>query len=695
MNRKELLKQDIKFSSVAKIKISFMVGKAVSKTLKLVSNFGGGSYTDGKTITVGTPSFVLEGTKEYKRANKLTGFVFSYMEVWMLRIALLVHEISHILFSDFKEFQKFQDWCVIEYDDIKAKLNPIGQKAFPRVVRHISAQLNNAVEDGRCEHFLVNKFPGTGKYLKFLNGTMWKMADTPSESDIVNLIMCLCYIATMGVNPQYYKKLDKELKANVRKVRKDVISITNIASPLVASKKLQRVMIKLKPYLEEKIIKEVEDAAMLELILKMLLEFADFSNRNPIERPTADLDGNSITIHIGVPFKDEDEDEDDVNNNNGNEDKPEDGNEDKPEDENEDKPEDTDEDEDENADNDDDDGQQDSNDDSDSELDNIDEINDAIKSEIDKAIEDAKIDAEKEYNAQVKKAEEEEANNHDLTESDIAEIMEGYEDEVIKGFQILDVNVNLLAPEEIRRRGRVLGKKLEEFFKAQEVYDLRGQHSGSLDKKSLHRLGVNDYRIFEKKGEPFFLDTAFAIVWDGSGSMAGDKQKQSTIACAIIEEALKYLLPLKIVNFTTSGNRVVHYNVKGFDDNNPKKNYAYSFGSSRSFDGGNKDGYSIRVVAKELMKRPESNKIMIIMSDGLPSDYNNSKLGLNDVRTVVKKARKDGIKVIPMFFGDNNFRRETLPKYKLMYEKNIINCSPENITKELVKQIKMLLMTVK
>lgn len=747
MKKEELLRQDAKFIPVAKTKIALMLGRTVTKVINFVSTFGGGSYTDGKVVAVGTPEFVIEGTEEYKNASKLTGLEFSYIEVWMMRTALLVHEVSHLLFSSFKEFKKFQDWCVVEFDSMKSKLSPAGQKVLPQVIRKISAQLNNAVEDGRCEHFLVNKFPGSAKYLKFLNGTFWKLGVKPADSDVVNLIMSLCYIATSGVTPQYYGKLDKELRDNVEMVWKDVIDVTNTASPMVANKKLQKVMIKLKPYLEKKLLKEIENAAILQQIIQMLIEFSDFTNGNPIEKPGEDLDGNSITIHIKVPPKSgkgsgsgkgspskekskekskdgssgegEGKDGEEKKDGEGEGKDGKDGKDSKDgkdgkdgkggKDHKDDKPaskrqapdhaerggEESGEDSSQqNADNN---GQgnggNNKSPESDTTNEDIDAVNEAIKEEIDKAIDEATESAAKEYDAQVKKAEASEKEDESLSDSDVSDVRDGYEDPYVEGYKSVNVDVNMAAPEEIRKRGRMLRKQLEAFFKEQETYDLREQHSGRLDKKSLHKIGAMDYRIFEKKGQPYHVDTCLTIVWDGSGSMCGEKQKQSTIACATIEEALKPLMPIKVINFTTEGNVVKHFNVKGFGDTDKNRNYAYSYGSSRSFSGGNKDGYSIKIATKELQKRSEANKIMIIMSDGLPSDYRSHGDALSDVKTAVKNARKDGIKVIAMFFGDNSFRKNTYNEYKAMYEKNLINCAPENITKELVKEIRALFMS--
>ena len=92
------------------------------------------------------------------------------------------------------------------------------------------------------------------------------------------------------------------------------------------------------------------------------------------------------------------------------------------------------------------------------------------------------------------------------------------------------------------------------------------------------------------------------------------------------------------------------------------------------------------------MKRSEQNKILLVLSDGLPSDYHSHAQAIGDVKTAVKTARQNGIKVIAIFFGNDDFRRNTMEEYKEMYEKNLISCAPQDISKELVKQIRMLFM---
>lgn len=48
---------------------------------------------------------------------------------------------------------------------------------------------------------------------------------------------------------------------------------------------------------------------------------------------------------------------------------------------------------------------------------------------------------------------------------------------------------------------------------------------------------------------------------------------------------------------------------------------------------GNKDGYSIRAAALDLAKRTERRKILVVLSDGLPSGYFSEAEAVDDVRT--------------------------------------------------------------
>src|SRR5699024_9352590 len=67
----------------------------------------------------------------------------------------------------------------------------------------------------------------------------------------------------------------------------------------------------------------------------------------------------------------------------------------------------------------------------------------------------------------------------------------------------------------------------------------------------------------------------------------------------------------------------------------------------------NRDGFSIRVVTKELEARSEKNKFLLVFSDGEPAAMNYEENGIVDTHQAVSEARKKGIDVIGMFLAND------------------------------------------
>jgi hypothetical protein len=217
--------------------------------------------------------------------------------------------------------------------------------------------------------------------------------------------------------------------------------------------------------------------------------------------------------------------------------------------------------------------------------------------------------------------------------------------------------------------------------------EITGLKAGSLNTRALYRYKNRDLSVFKERKLPTIVDAVYYICWDGSGSMCGDKQMESAYACAVIEEAVRGLYPMKIINFSTNPG-VVHYIVKDFDDKT-KKNAAYSFGAQRYFSGGNKDGFSIRQCTEELIKRKETNKFLIVLSDGAPSDYSSHKEAVDDVRNAVAFARANKIDVTSIFFGSEYERDSQIGLYNEMYgASHIISCEPNEIVNHMVNIVK-------
>jgi len=233
-----------------------------------------------------------------------------------------------------------------------------------------------------------------------------------------------------------------------------------------------------------------------------------------------------------------------------------------------------------------------------------------------------------------------------------------------------------------------LHQKLDRILREQRVR-VESQRKGALSQKALWKVAVNDPDVFQRKSPPSKCETAFYLLIDRSGSMGmgygngNSKLFTALLTAAVIEEALKGLAYTKVVAFDGGNDVVEHVVIKDF---NQKEN------GNRCFDAldqlaagnGNKDGYSIRVAAMDLEKRNEKRKVLIVLSDGLPSAYSKEAEAIGDVRTAVQDARRKGVIVIPIIYGVAD-EAESFEAYQQMYEKGIITASSENILNEFEK----------
>ena len=252
-------------------------------------------------------------------------------------------------------------------------------------------------------------------------------------------------------------------------------------------------------------------------------------------------------------------------------------------------------------------------------------------------------------------------------------------------------------PPELDAAVRRLDREFERILRMKRQ-ERRFTRSGILDGRNLYRTGWRDPDIFLRKGTPIETDMAVHLLLDNSGSMSCYVQMQavngqspqvsksqlSRTAASVMEMALSRFAALKVTLFDVRGGRVRHLTLKQFDQ---KESTSQVYNSIKrvGVGGGNKDGYSIRVASGELLSRREARKILIILSDGLPSDYaGGEEAALHDVRTAVREARRSGITVIPIMFGDQLFREEKKEQFAYMYD-SFVSCDPENVLDEFTR----------
>ena len=162
------------------------------------------------------------------------------------------------------------------------------------------------------------------------------------------------------------------------------------------------------------------------------------------------------------------------------------------------------------------------------------------------------------------------------------------------------------------------------------------------------RLNVQRYaspnrttRVFDKRLVPSNHDLAVFLLVDESGSMTiDDRYIWARNAAIVIAEACeKAGIPLYVMGFTADDSYdAEHYHYVRWHNNRKARIAMMSIHGRHN----NFDGYSIRYASELLGKRPENNKLLIVVSDGMPAcrSYCSLNEGLADAKSAVRVANQ-------------------------------------------------------
>lgn len=176
-------------------------------------------------------------------------------------------------------------------------------------------------------------------------------------------------------------------------------------------------------------------------------------------------------------------------------------------------------------------------------------------------------------------------------------------------------------------------------------------------------------RIFDRRRLPTGKrDLCVFLLVDESGSMCSNgKDRAARECCIALAEIFKNLdVPCYIMGFTADeqGHDVVHFHYTKWK-NTLKERWNLLNIQARS---NNLDGYSIRYATQLIKKRNETNKLLIVLSDGQPaaSRYND---GIADTKAAVRDAKKY-THVLGVAIGNSD--TETI---HYMYEREFLHAS--------------------
>lgn len=257
-------------------------------------------------------------------------------------------------------------------------------------------------------------------------------------------------------------------------------------------------------------------------------------------------------------------------------------------------------------------------------------------------------------------------------------------------YTTLNISCSSDIPADLKAQATTLRREITRIRESKNR-SAKGLRRGTLDTGALWKTGFNEDTIFSKKRNPDAGSAAFYLLIDNSGSQASSASKENPslkkyqaarYAAAVVEEAVRGLVPCKIALFDQSSSQVNHYVIKGFDERK-SGNRSWNSLLVKGPGGCNADSVNIRIAAMELSRRPEKKKVLFLLSDGLPSAYGSRSEAYAEVRQAVLAARRKGIIVIPIMFGEMEFLTSSQKTYELMYEKHIIACVPKEITPRL------------
>ena len=232
------------------------------------------------------------------------------------------------------------------------------------------------------------------------------------------------------------------------------------------------------------------------------------------------------------------------------------------------------------------------------------------------------------------------------------------------------------------RLGTILGRKLKVRTESRDTKYTR-KNTGKIDKRLISQLGFGNESVFCQNFVDSYPDAFLHISVDASGSMSGDKFSKALTSVVAVTKALDMIQGIDVVvSFRTTQN--VSNGRGRYGNDKPLILVAYdsrkdNFVKVRtlfkylSVNGTTPEGLTFEAIMDDLI--PSSNErdsFFLNFSDGMPM-YGNDGISyhgnsaLNHTKSMVKKMRNKGIKVLSYFIGSSYESNSTMESFKTMY----------------------------
>ena len=232
-----------------------------------------------------------------------------------------------------------------------------------------------------------------------------------------------------------------------------------------------------------------------------------------------------------------------------------------------------------------------------------------------------------------------------------------------------------------KKLGTILGKKLQVRSESRTLKNSR-LDSGRIDKRLIAELGFGNSKVFSTTFVEQYNDAILHISVDASGSMGGDKWRNTMTAVVAICKAASMISGLDVVvSFRTT-----HYASSrngqplvaiGFDSRVDKFRKIENLWPSLHPGGTTPEGLCYEAIMKDFVGGTNNrDSYFLNFSDGQPmfsgdgfEYYGDS--ALHHTKKQVKEIIKKGISVMSYFVGDSEYdRTRNMDDFKTMYGKD-------------------------
>jgi hypothetical protein len=233
-----------------------------------------------------------------------------------------------------------------------------------------------------------------------------------------------------------------------------------------------------------------------------------------------------------------------------------------------------------------------------------------------------------------------------------------------------------------KKLGTQLGKKLQVRSESRTLKNSR-LDSGRIDKRLIAELGFGNSKVFQTTFVENYNDAIVHISVDASGSMGGDKWRNTMTAVVAICKAASMISGLDVVvSFRTTHHSGSRYSGQpmvaiGYDSRVDKFRKIEMLWPNLYPGGTTPEGLCYEAIMNDFVPSASNrDSYFLNFSDGMPMfgdgsfDYYGDE-ALQHTKRQVKEIIKKGISVLSYFVGDSDYdRARNMDDFKTMYGKD-------------------------